>query len=251
VLGILLGVAGVGAAVSAGYQSMAPTGQWYGRTFTGLGAHSRQLALTFDDGPNDPHTLRLLDVLARHDVRATFFMIGRFVADRPEIARRVAEAGHTIGNHSFDHPNLIFASARQTRKQLQDCTQALTDAVGEHSRLFRPPFGGRRPGTLGLARSLGLVPVMWNVTGWDWNAKPSGYVERKVEVQVRGGSVILLHDGGHREMGADRSQTVIATDRLIARYKSHGYEFVTIAEMIEKEAFSFHLSGKTAKTTTR
>jgi peptidoglycan/xylan/chitin deacetylase (PgdA/CDA1 family) len=222
---------------------MAPTGQWYGRTFTGVDRHSKKLALTYDDGPNDPHTLQLLDVLAKHDVKATFFMIGRFVAQRPEIARCVVKAGHVAANHTFSHPNLICASAIKTQKELADCALALTDAVGEHSRLFRPPFGGRRPETLRIVQSLGLVPVMWNVTGWDWNAKPSEYVERKVQSQMRGGSVILLHDGGHRQMGADRSQTVIATDRLIDRYKSEGYEFVTIPEMMPNQAFSSQLSA--------
>jgi peptidoglycan/xylan/chitin deacetylase (PgdA/CDA1 family) len=241
VFGTLLSLIGAGAAVSAGYQSMAPTGQWYGRTFTGLDRHSKQVALTYDDGPNDPHTLHLLDVLARHHVKATFFMIGRFVVERPEIARRVVKAGHVCANHTFSHPNLIYTSTAKARKELADCSLALTDAVGEHSRLFRPPFGGRRPETLRVARSLGLVPVMWNVTGWDWNAKPAEYVERKVQGQMRGGSVILLHDGGHRKMGADRSQTVIATDRLIAQYKSEGYEFVTIPEMMQNEALSSQL----------
>ena len=91
-----LGVAAAGSA--AGYQSMAPTGQWYGRTFTGLKRGSRQIALTYDDGPNDPHTLRLLEVLARHRVRATFFMIGRYVRQRPDIVLDVARAGHVIGS---------------------------------------------------------------------------------------------------------------------------------------------------------
>jgi peptidoglycan-N-acetylglucosamine deacetylase len=243
VFGTLLSLIGAGAAVSAGYQSMSPTGQWYGRTFTGPDRRSKQLALTYDDGPNDPHTLRLLDMLAGHDVKATFFMIGRFVAEKPEIARRVVEAGHVVGNHTFSHPNLIYTSTVKARKELADCALALTNAVGEHSRLFRPPFGGRWPETLRIARSLDLVPVMWNVTGWDWNAKPAEYVERKIQSQMRGGSVILLHDGGHRQMGADRSQTVIATDRLIARYKSEGYEFVTIPEMMSNQAFSSQLSA--------
>src|SRR2546426_12459020 len=88
------------AAAAAGYQSMAPTGQWYGRTFTGLGRGSKQLALTYDDGPNDPHTLRLLEVLAKHEVHATFFLIGRYVQQRPDIARDIAKAGHAIGNHT-------------------------------------------------------------------------------------------------------------------------------------------------------
>ena len=234
-------ICGAIAASVAGYQSMAPTGQWYGRTFTGLEPGVRQLALTYDDGPNDPHTLRLLEVLARHDVRATFFLIGRYLKQRPDIARELVRAGHIVGNHTFSHPNLIFASARQTAMQLRDCEQALNDAVGDHSRLFRPPFGGRRPATLKIARALGLEPVMWNVAGWDWKGKPTEYVEQKVRRQIRGGDVILLHDGSHAAFGADRSQTVVATDRLITRYKSEGYEFVTIPEMMGKQAISSQL----------
>jgi len=225
----LIGLAA--AAASAGYQSMAPTGQWYGRTFTGLGHGSKQIALTYDDGPNDPHTLKLLEVLAKHHVRATFFMIGRYVRQRPDIAREVARAGHAIGNHTFTHPLLIFESAAHTRTQLLETRAALQDAVGEHSNLFRPPFGGRRPATLRIVRELGLQPVMWNVTGYDWNAPPAVQIEKKVAGQVRGGDVILLHDGGHKEMGADRAQTVIATDDLIRRYKDQGHEFVTVEEM--------------------
>ena len=224
------------AAVAVGYQSKSPTGQWYGRTFTGLKPGSKQLALTYDDGPNDPHTLRLLEILAKHNVRATFFLIGRFAKQRPDIARELTRGGHVIGNHTFSHPNLIFASALQTKMQLQDCTLALTDAVGEHSRLFRPPFGGRRPDTLRIARALGLEPVMWNVAGRDWKGRPAEYIDRRVRRGVRGGDVILLHDGGHAAFGADRSQTVIATDRLIARFKSEGYEFLTVPDMMEKQA---------------
>ena len=210
---------------------MAPTGQWYGCTFAGGMRGSKQIALTYDDGPNDPHTMKLLDVLAKHGVRATFFMIGHYVQQRPDIARAVAQAGHFVGNHTFTHPLLIFKSAEQTRTELVKCRSALQDAIGEHSNLFRPPFGGRRPATLRVARSLGLETVMWNVTGYDWNAPPAAVIEKKVARQMRGGDVILLHDGGHRAMGADRAQTVIATDSLIHQYKDQGYEFVTTEEM--------------------
>ena len=229
----LVGAAALAAAaVSAGYQSMAPTGQWYGRTFVRLGRKSRKLALTYDDGPNDPHTLKLLEVLAKYDVRATFFLIGRHVEKRPDIVRELVRAGHVVGNHTYTHRNLIFCSEAQTRIQIQECTRALTDAVGAHSTLFRPPFGGRRPSTLRVVRSLGLQPVMWNITGWDWKAPPAEKIVQKVSRKIRGGDVILLHDGDDVKMGADRSQTVIATDRLIARYKSEGFEFVTVAEMM-------------------
>jgi len=231
-LGTVFAGAAAAALTTAGYQSMAPTGQWYGRTFTGLARGTKQLALTYDDGPNDPHTLRLLDVLAKHDVRATFFLIGRYVRQRPEIACEVVKAGHIVGNHTFTHPLLTLKSAADVRQELSDCRSAMQDAVGEHSKLFRPPFGGRRPTVLRVARELGLEPVMWNVTGYDWNAPPSAVIERKVSSQIRGGDVILLHDGGHKQMGADRSQTVAATDHLISRYKSEGYAFVTIPQML-------------------
>ena len=231
----LTGAATLGA-VAAGYQSMAPTGQWYGRTFTGLARGTKQLALTYDDGPNDPHTLRLLEVLAGHGVQATFFLIGRYVQQRPEITRQIVNAGHIVGNHTFTHPLLICKSADEIRQELSNCRSALQDAIGQHSNLFRPPFGGRRPAVLRIARELGLEPVMWNVTGYDWNAPPSAVIEQKVGEQIRGGDVILLHDGGHKEMGADRSQTVLATDRLIPRYKAEGREFVTIPQMLEGKA---------------
>jgi len=229
---LLAAGAATAAAVTAGYQSMAPTGQWYGRTFTGLARGAKQLALTYDDGPNDPYTQRLLEILARHNVSATFFLIGRYVKQRPDIVREIDQAGHAIGNHTFTHPFLALQSSDEIRRQLTDCRAAIQDVIGEHSSLFRPPFGSRRPATLRIARELGLEPIMWNVTGYDWNAPPAAAIEKKVIRQIRGGNVILLHDGGHKQMGADRSQTVLATDHLIARYKAEGYEFVTIPHMM-------------------
>ena len=226
--------AAVGALIAAGYQSMAPTGQWYGRTFTGLSPGTKQLALTYDDGPNDPHTFRLMEVLARHNVRATFFVIGRYVRQRPDIVRELIQAGHVVGNHTFTHPLLTFQSVAEVRQELTNCRQAIQEAIGEHSNLFRPPFGGRRPAVLRVVRELGLEPIMWNVTGYDWNAPPAAAIERKVEKQMRGGDVILLHDGGHKQMGADRSQTVLATDHLLSRYRAEGCDFVTIKQMLEE-----------------
>jgi peptidoglycan/xylan/chitin deacetylase (PgdA/CDA1 family) len=237
-LGPLL--AATAALSAAGYQSMSPTGQWYGRTFTGVAPGTKQLALTYDDGPNDPHTLRLLEVLAKHDVKATFFLIGRYVQQRSDLAREIVKAGHVVGNHTFTHPLLIFKSAAEIRQELSACRSALEDAVGGNSsaisNLFRPPFGARRPAVLRIARELGLEPVMWNVTGFDWTAPPSAVIEQKVTKQIRGGDVILLHDGGHKQMGADRSQTVKATDHLIAKYKPEGYEFRTIPQMMAKKS---------------
>lgn len=224
---------GAGVLGYAGYAAYAPRSQLYGRTCVGSGHGSRQLALTYDDGPNDPHTLRLLEVLARHQVRATFFLIGRFVAEKPEITQEIARAGHVIGNHTFNHRNLIFCSAARVCSEIEQCGRVLADTVGKPSKLWRPPFGARLPHVLSAGRKLGLEPVMWTVSSNDWKVRSAHAIEQRVCKRVRGGDVILLHDGGYIRMGANRAHTVEATDRLVRRLKDQGYEFVTINEMMD------------------
>ena len=223
----IAGAAGVAAAGAASYGAIAPESELFGKTLHRL-ADPKQLALTYDDGPNDPHTLHLLDVLAKHDVKATFFLIGKHVTAKPEVARRIAGAGHVIGNHTYTHPNLLFCSAHRIRQELSDCEKALTDVIGEHAKLFRPPFGARRPRVLTIAREMGLATVCWSVTCYDWKPTTAERVERHAARQISGGDIILLHDGGHVAIGADRGHTVTATDRMISRYKSEGYSFVPL-----------------------
>jgi peptidoglycan/xylan/chitin deacetylase (PgdA/CDA1 family) len=230
---ITAAIATAAAATFAGVHSMVPTSQLYGASFVGIAPGSRKLALTYDDGPNDAATEPLLDVLLRHQVKATFFMLGRYVAERPAIARRIAAEAHVIGNHTFDHPNLIFVTNAELRRQIERTQRAIHDATGVLPNLFRPGFGGRRPGTFAVAQSYGLTPVMWRVICNDWKATSSEFIERRAERAIRGGEVILLHDGDHLRMGADRSHTVKATDNLIRRYKDLGYEFVTVPEMMK------------------
>ena len=218
----------------AGYASMAPRSQFFGRTFT-RGDDDRKLALTYDDGPNDPHTLHLLDLLAEQDVRATFFLIGRFAAQRPDIVRRIAEGGHVIGNHTYSHPNLIFCSATRVAQEIDDCAKAINDAIGMHSDLFRPPFGGRRPGVLRVVAEKGLVPVMWSVASYDWTASATAEaIERHARRQIkRGGNVILLHDGSHKAMGGDRRHSVEASRAIIHACKGEGYQFATVLQVMQ------------------
>jgi peptidoglycan-N-acetylglucosamine deacetylase len=231
-----LGVAGL--ATVAGYNTMSPTSQLYGRTFIGLPRGSRCLAFTYDDGPNDPCTWRVMEVLERRGVKATFFLIGHFVRQKPEIARALGEAGHAVGSHTWDHPNLIFCSTAEVRRQLDLAQRAIFDATGIEPRLFRPPFGGRRPATLRTVRASGLLPIMWNVTCYDWRAKSAEEIVAHAARQIRGGDVILLHDGGYRHIGADRSRTVAASEQILSRYQDEGYEFVTVPRMLEKAGYT-------------
>jgi peptidoglycan/xylan/chitin deacetylase (PgdA/CDA1 family) len=223
----IAGAAGLAAAGVASYGAIAPESELFGKTLHRL-PDPKQLALTYDDGPNDPHTLTLLDVLAKHNVKATFFLIGKHVTARPDIARLIAAAGHTIGNHTYTHPNLAFCNEGRMRQELSDCKKILRETIGEHSNLFRPPFGARRPRVLSIARELGLTPVQWSVTCYDWKPTTAERVERHAARQVSGGDIILQHDGGYKEMGAGRAHTVAATDRIIRRFKSEGFSFTAL-----------------------
>jgi peptidoglycan/xylan/chitin deacetylase (PgdA/CDA1 family) len=216
------------------YAALSARSQLFGPVLV-AGRNPNEIALTYDDGPNDIATERLLEVLARHEVRATFFLIGRYVRQRPQIARAIASAGHLIGNHTMTHPWLAWQSAARIREELTGCNAALEDALGLPIRFFRPPHGARRPIVLRTARELGLTPVQWNIMPKDW--KPIGaqeIVARTVQGITRNqrlnrASNILLHDGGDQSLGQPRLPTVEATDALIRRYTQQSKtKFVTV-----------------------
>jgi len=229
------GAAALGlAAGGLAYASLWPTSQIFGRTLI-AGNNADEVALTFDDGPNDAATPQLLDVLARYGVRATFFVMGDFARARPEIVRQVVAAGHVLGNHTMSHPRLSTQSAARIRKELADCNAVLEEITGASVKFFRPPFGARRPYVLRAAREMGLTPVMWNVTGYDWNPIGVDGILANLDKGIarnrrRGrGSNLLLHDGGHRGMGTGRMDTVRAVDRLLSAAKQgSATRFVTV-----------------------
>jgi peptidoglycan/xylan/chitin deacetylase (PgdA/CDA1 family) len=215
------------------YASAWPASQIFGRTLI-AGGDPGEIALTFDDGPNDAATPELLDVLARHGVRATFFVMGDYARLRPEIARQVAAAGHLLGNHTMSHPKLSVQAAARVRQELADCNAVLEDISGAAVHFFRPPFGARRPMVLRAARELGLTPVMWNVTGYDWEPIGVDGILKNLDAGIvrnrrRGrASNLLLHDGSHRGMGWARMDTVRAVDRLLSAHAGTDTRFVTV-----------------------
>src|SRR5271163_2421752 len=228
-----VGVAGIAAGGLLTYAALSAGSQLFGRTLI-AGRNPNEIALTFDDGPNDPYTFQLLDILAKHDVRATFFMIGRFVRQRPDIVRAVQAAGHLIGNHTMTHPWLVLGPPAKVRRELADCNAALEDVLGERVSYFRPPHGSRRPDVLRTARELGLSPVMWNVIGHDWEPgiraeNVLGHVEKGISRNRRAGwgSNIVLHDGGQAAIGQDRSATVGAVRVFIPKLLKDGSRFFT------------------------
>ena len=231
------GVFGLAGAMGLGlggyaYASRWPTSQIFGRTLIAP-RRPRELALTYDDGPNPAWTPRLLDLLAEHDVRATFFMVGKFVKTERELARRVFDAGHLIGNHTWSHPNLSRASDAQVLEELTRTNDIISDITGKHARYFRPPFGARRPYVLKLARQLDLIPVTWNAMTSDWSEPSADKIATnlmsKIDRNQRRSyaSNIVLHDGNHRTQGADRGPSVSATEQLLERY-DRSHKFVTL-----------------------
>jgi len=215
------------------YAANWPTSQIFGRTLI-AGPDPNEIALTFDDGPNDAATPQLLEVLARHEVRATFFAIGSFVRRQPALVREIVAGGHLLGNHTMSHPKLSVERAARIRQELADCNAALEDTTGAKVRYFRPPFGARRPYVLRAASELGLTPVMWNVTGFDWDPHGAAAILANLESgiarqQGRGnGSNLLLHDGGHRAMGSPRMDTVGAVQQLLAKRRDPAIRYVTV-----------------------
>jgi peptidoglycan/xylan/chitin deacetylase (PgdA/CDA1 family) len=192
-----------------------------------------ELALTFDDGPNPAWTPRLLDLLAGHEVRATFFLVGQFAEEEPELVRRIVAAGHLIGNHSWSHPNLALTPARQVTEELTRTSAALAQIAGAPVKYFRPPYGARRPFVLRAARRLGMVPVTWNAMTTDWKDPSADAIAGRLTGRIEGlerrgwAANIVLHDGGHRGLGADRGPSVTAAGQLIARYKTR-HRFVRL-----------------------
>jgi peptidoglycan/xylan/chitin deacetylase (PgdA/CDA1 family) len=182
--------------------------------------HGDVVSLTFDDGPNPPDTLRLLDVLRRRHVKAVFCLWGDHVRDHPQVVRRIAADGHVLCNHSLHHDDLSVLTPEQIRADLAETSALIRQAV-PHARIpyFRAPYGswGESPQ---VAADLGMQPLGWRLAITDWEPPGTDVLVQRLREGITPGAVVLLHDGG-----GDRSQTVEAVDRIIPELRAQGWRF--------------------------
>jgi peptidoglycan/xylan/chitin deacetylase (PgdA/CDA1 family) len=239
------------ASAAAVYGAVHPRAQIFGRTICRTNS-ARKLAITFDDGPNPAITPKLLDLLERYNAKATFFLIGRYVRECPELVQQTVARGHEVGNHTELHPNLLWLNPTKVRVELRLCHDAIRGAIGTPPKWFRPPYGMRNPWVIPAARELGYRTVMWTLLPGDWLEKPEEWlIQRMQPIADRAkrsvgdgagaaaggtGDVLCLHDGAHRELNGDRSRTLAALEHWLPRWRDLGLEFVTIGQAVSVPA---------------
>jgi peptidoglycan/xylan/chitin deacetylase (PgdA/CDA1 family) len=229
------------------YGAAYPRAQLFGATICRTNS-ARKLAITFDDGPNPAITPKLLDLLDRHNGKATFFLIGRFVRECPALVKETVARGHVIGNHTDTHPNLFLLAPSQIGAELRLCHDAISSVIGAPPKWFRPPFGFRNPWVIPEAQKLSYRTAMWTLIPGDWREKPAEWLIRRMQpiathaqqTQANAtnsaagptGDVLCLHDGGHRQLGADRTRTLAALEHWLPRWRDLGLEFVTMDQAV-------------------
>ncbi len=194
------------------------------------GSRSQKLlALTFDDGPNPAHTPRLLDMLRRRNVKATFYVIGERAANHPDIIRRIVAEGHEIGNHTWTHPNLKKLSDEAVRRELNKTRDAIVSACGVQPRTMRPPYGAMyQKQREWVYREYGYPTVLWDVDPLDWKKPGSSVVAQRLISGARNGSILLVHDL--------HGSSVDAIPQTLDALLRQGYQFVTVSQLIAQKS---------------
>ncbi|MGL5694341.1 MAG: polysaccharide deacetylase family protein [Peptostreptococcaceae bacterium] len=199
------------------------------------------VALTFDDGPDEDFTPQILDILKKHDVKATFFLIGEKVGYHPEIVKREIEEGHEVGNHTFTHINVAKRGYDDIYNEVTKTQEAIKKVTGEEPTLFRPPYRAISKNMCDIVKNKNMSIVLWsNLDPRDWSNPGVYYIVNTIDTKVENGNIILLHD--YNNLRNSKSQTIQALDSVITNLKSKGYKFVTISELID------HLDKKDQQT---
>ncbi len=216
------------------FSALNPRAELLGRVVWHGPRTRREVALTFDDGPNPPYTEQVLDILARRGVHATFFVIGRNAEAYPDLVRRIVREGHAIGSHTYDHPDFMALdeSPRAIARQIRRGAAIVDSVSGVRTRLFRPPLGFRTPPYFAVARQDSLQLIEWSVRALDTKNPPTATIVHRLLLGVRNGAIIQMHDGDETHHGGDRSHTVAAVEPLLDSLAARGYRCVTIPDML-------------------
>ena len=209
----------------------------YGRTVQSISTTEKIVALTFDDGPNEPYTGQILDVLRERNIKATFFVVGVNATRHPETLLRIMDEGHAIGNHTWSHPLLSTLTSTWIAAEIEQGAEVIESLSGRRPRLFRPPGGDRGdPGHLQrVCRRLECLTVMWSVNADDDDDYAIPEVDPIVERvlrQVEPGAIVLLHDGDGLKTQPYKGSTVQALPRILDGLISQGYRLVTVPELL-------------------
>jgi peptidoglycan/xylan/chitin deacetylase (PgdA/CDA1 family) len=190
----------------------------------------KEIALTFDDGPDDEWTPKVLDVLARFDVKATFFVVGRRCERNPSVLRRIAREGHSIGNHSWNHPNLAKLTAEEIRSQIQRTDETIRKQTGKTPVLLRPPYGAISDTVVEEAIKARKKIILWDVDSLDWMELTGRQVAVNILSHTRPGSIILMHSAGG--VGESLQGTVDALPIVIETLHRRSYTFRTVPQLL-------------------
>ena len=215
----------------AAHSFLSPRSQLFGPAFTHGNRQGSLVALTFDDGPNEPYTGQVLDVLEARGVRATFFLVGENALRHPDTVRRQKDLGMEIGNHGYDHRVLAGQPEPELQRQVALTQRVVQDITAEPPTWFRPPRGFRGPGLFAQTRRCGLAVAEWSNMPRDWTRPGADVIARRVLGKLRPGDIILLHDGERNAAGADRSQTVQALPLILDGIEARGLRAVTLTEL--------------------
>lgn len=192
-----------------------------------LDPNGKYIAFTFDDGPSSLVTPRILDILKEYEVKATFFMLGNQVNKNPLLAKRVADEGHEIGNHSYSHSKLVNLTEGDIRNEIEGTNQIIEEVTGFKPTSFRPPYGDYNETVQAIAFGNKAPIILWSVDSEDWKNKNAEAVKNMVLNNLRPGSIVLLHD--------IHSTTAEALPALLTVLKEDGYQFITVSELLSLE----------------
>jgi peptidoglycan/xylan/chitin deacetylase (PgdA/CDA1 family) len=216
------------------YGTFQPRAPIFGRAFWRGAKNEHAISLTFDDGPNEPYTSQILDILQKFKVKATFFVVGENAEVSPDTLRKEIEEGHEIGNHTYDHSLLPLKSPRYIRQQVKKTSHLIENAAHVQPRLLRIPHGWRNPWAKFIAKKEGLTLVSWTHGVWDTDHPGTELIAHRALKGLKNGCVFLFHDGRGIERDVDSSQLVEALPIIISEAKKRGFKFLTLSEMMKE-----------------